>query len=106
MITASVVTGEIWQIQEEKASVFGSAYFLTVDYRSILYFLIFSYIIERPIGIGMSLAGDVPVEDYRKVIPKRIGTRCWEICFWNREEINLQHPEFDDSLIPLFKFQP
>jgi hypothetical protein len=38
------------------------------------------------IEIGLSLAGGgVPVEIYRKVTPKRIGARCWEICFWSRE---------------------
>jgi hypothetical protein len=81
-----LVTGLIWQIQEEKANVFKpdaekrlvtttatfseAPYFLTVYYRSILYFLIFSYSVEQSIEIGMSLAdGSVPVEDLSQGYP-------------------------------------
>jgi hypothetical protein len=52
--------------------VFSEApYFLTVFYRSKLYFLIFSYSVERSIEIGMSLAdGGVPVEDSSQGYPE------------------------------------
>jgi hypothetical protein len=80
-----LVTGLIWQIQEEKANVFirtqktlglprrrfsEAPYFLIVHDRSISYFLIFSSSVERSIEIGMNLASGVPVEDLSQGYPE------------------------------------